>query len=229
VHDTGSEVVAEVPIPIVTGADLLAVQIGLLEVDRFGRTHALLKREERVEVASDASGSWTVQLVEPVRFGHALSLDDRGLGLGHVLALAVDGQGQPHVAWRMHPSMKLGYTSQGPSGWIRQIVDQGAPTGFDPALAFAEGDTPLLLYRAAYKGVLRAAASSAGEWTSVAVDGSARAGEVSGLARGPDGRWHVAYTSNQERRLSPLPEPLRRLRHGVSLPCLSSSTGRRTP
>ena len=82
------------------------------------------------EYASWTGSSWTIQTVSTTDSAYA--------------ALALDSQGNPHVAFSTHQT--LYYVSRSGSTWTTETVDNGTDIQIQLSLALDSNDTPYILY-----------------------------------------------------------------------------------
>jgi hypothetical protein len=226
-----SDAVTDTVVPLPNGSlDGDQVALLALEVDDAGATHLVFQRLPHVlEYASDRSGSWTFDVIEPLEVGllnaawspYSYYNDSAP----RFVALAVDADGGAHVAYPLAPSRKLAYATNRTGSWQRTIADHGAPTGYAATLRLAANGTPFVIYHQIASGNLMLAAPGPDGWTVRTIDTKDRAGNGSALAQGPDGRWHaifsrqVVYGTSASRK--------RPFLHAVSVPCAATLLERR--
>ncbi|MBI5489998.1 MAG: hypothetical protein HY905_21875 [Deltaproteobacteria bacterium] len=92
-----------------------------LAVDSAGKRHVGAIGPDGAIYATDASGSWVVEPIDP---------DSGGFGIG----LALDRDGRPHVVygvlgWSLDVDLRYAHRTE--SGWVREEVRAGAPPNGD--------------------------------------------------------------------------------------------------
>ena len=98
------------------------------------------RSSSRLKIATDKSGSWDSYLVDT-------GTSPSNLYPGYMTSMAMDQQGQFHIAHHDNKEHDLRYSTGAPnSQWTTTIVDATGHTGRDPAIAVDAADQPHIVY-----------------------------------------------------------------------------------
>ena len=96
--------------------------------------------ESKLNIATDKSGSWDSYLVDT-------GTSPSNLYPGYMTSMAMDGQGQFHIAHFDDKDDDLRYSTGAPnSQWTTTIVEQSGHTGRDPSIALDSSGNPHIVY-----------------------------------------------------------------------------------
>ena len=94
----------------------------------------------KLMIATDKSGSWDSYLVDT-------GTSPSNLYPGYMTSMAMDGQGQFHIAHQDSKEDDLRYSTGAPnSGWTTTVVESTGSTGRDPSIAVDAADQPHIVY-----------------------------------------------------------------------------------
>lgn len=98
------------------------------------------RSSSKLKIATDKSGSWDTYLVDT-------GTSPSQLYPGYMTSMAVDQQGQFHIAHFDDKEDDLRYSTGTPnSGWTTEIIDASGHTGRDPSIAVDAADQPHIVY-----------------------------------------------------------------------------------
>ena len=98
------------------------------------------RSSSKLKIATDKSGSWDSYLVDT-------GTSPSNLYPGYMTSMAMDGQGQFHIAHQDNKEYDLRYSTGAPnSQWTTTIVDATGHTGRDPSIAVDANDQPHIVY-----------------------------------------------------------------------------------
>ncbi len=98
------------------------------------------RSSSKLKIATDKSGSWDSYLVDT-------GTTPSNLYPGYMTSMAVDQQGQFHIAHQDNKEYDLRYSTGAPnSQWTTTIVDATGHTGRDPSIAVDANDQPHIVY-----------------------------------------------------------------------------------
>jgi hypothetical protein len=107
------------------------------------------------------------------------------------LAIALDSQGRPHIAY--YTKGALSYASWSGSAWSTAAVESRTNVGLAVGLKLDGADRPHLSYYDWNTGDLRYAVLTPTGWLTETVDSSGDVGKVADLVLDSDGGPHIAY------------------------------------
>jgi hypothetical protein len=140
----------------------------------------VVARSEEVCVTTAATAAWPTTVI--------------GAGDASGIALAFDGHGAAHVAYRLDGVL---YHATDASGtWRRSQVDASAGATGRTAIAVDAGGTVHIAYHDADDDDLRHAVDASGRWVSETVDAAGGRGVSMALDRA--GKVHLAYAASAE-------------------------------
>jgi len=218
-HESGAteDVIVAIPGTPIGGniVDLVAMALGA-----DGSTHVLFRRNTRpaLEYATNASGTWRFEVADPLQFDRTAVYWGWSNNPPPVVGFVIDAEAHAHLAYRLKPSMKLAYATNASGTWRREIVDHGAPVSLDVALRLSAEGVPWLAWQRVAAGDLVVSTRANDGWTTVTVDALDTAGTARGLALGPDGRWHLAFSRFGGNLYGWY--DARPIQHAVSVPCV---------
>ena len=97
--------------------------------------------DSKMKLATDNSGSWNIYVADAGE-----SLYD--LHPGYFLSMAIDEQGQVHIAHFDDENKDLRYSTGVPNGeWTSTIVDSAGNTGHNPSIGLDVADHPHIVYQ----------------------------------------------------------------------------------
>ena len=98
------------------------------------------RSSSKLKIATDKSGSWDSYLVDT-------GTSPSNLYPGYMTSMAMDQQGQLHIAHQDNKEYDLRYSTGAPnSQWTTTIVDATGHTGRDPSIAVDAADQPHIVY-----------------------------------------------------------------------------------
>lgn len=116
---------------------------------------------------------------------------------GNYIALALDTDGRPHIAYCTAYDGALKHAFEDGAGWHTEIV---SPNGATPyvSLAVAAGGRPSIVYYDAAQSALQCAMRNGTLWELTTVDAGAAAQSSHSIVVAQDGTPHIAYYSSSE-------------------------------
>jgi hypothetical protein len=120
--------------------------------------------------------------------------DGSGNMVGSYDALAIDGQGNPHVSYYDQSTGQLKYARKAGGVWTRETVDPTVDRGRYTSIAVDGSGNAHISYYDATNGNLRYARKAGGVWTLEVADGAAGdVGAYSSVALDVEGGVHISY------------------------------------
>lgn len=114
--------------------------------------------------------------------------------VGYFVAIAVDTQNRPGMAYYDANQGDLKYAKFNGSSWTVQTVDSGYTTGYYPSLVFNASDTPIISYYYKTGGDLRLTYWSGSSWATSTLDNVGDVGRYTSIAiQTTTGYWGIAY------------------------------------
>jgi len=110
---------------------------------------------------------------------------------GPFVSLALDSQGQPHVACYAQDALQ--YLTKNQDAWHAAAVDSSSAAGTYCSLALDHSDTPHIAYYDESDGSLSYATLAGDAWQTATINGFFNIGQYASLACDADGAPHVAY------------------------------------
>jgi len=120
------------------------------------------------------------------------TVDSQG-DVGMRASVALNGNGDPHVAYYDKTNKDLKYATRSGGGWGTQTVDATGDVGFYSDLALDGDGDPHVVYYDASNGDLKYAELDGGSWQVQTVDTSGDVGQYASLELDRNGNPHVAY------------------------------------
>jgi hypothetical protein len=146
----------------------------------------------KLKIATDKSGSWDSYLVNT---GSSLS----DIYPGYMASMAMDQQGQFHIAHYDDKDDDLRYSTGVPNGqWTTTIIDSTGYTGRDPSIAVDATDQPHIVYHTWSGRNLKYATldSTTSNWTVTTMASGADVGEGNSIFIDHNGIMHVAFSDD---------------------------------
>jgi hypothetical protein len=116
---------------------------------------------------------------------------------GNYIALALDSNGQPHIAYCTAYDGALKHAFLDTAGWHTEIVTPNGATPF-VSLAVAAGGIPCILYYDLAQSALQCAMRNGNLWELTPVDAGAAPQSSHSIVVAQDGTPHIAYYSSSE-------------------------------
>ena len=143
----------------------------------------------KLKIATDKSGSWDSYLVDT---GSSPSQ----LYPGYMTSMAMDGQGQFHIAHFDEKDDDLRYSTGTPTtGWNTEILDSSGHTGRDPSIAVDAANQPHIVYHTWSGQNLKYATFDPGisDWKISTISSNGDVGEGNSIFIDGSGVMHVAF------------------------------------
>lgn len=144
----------------------------------------------KLMLATNKSGSWDAYNVDS-------GASPSSLYPGYMTSMAMDEQGQLHIAHYDSKEDDLRYSTGAPNNqWTTTIVDSTGDTGREPSIALDIGGNPHIAYRAWQGWSLKYATidPSTSLWSVHTISGSNDVGEGNSLLIDDNGIMHVPFT-----------------------------------
>ena len=144
----------------------------------------------KLMIATDKSGSWDSYLVEQ---------GSSQLYTGYMASMALDQQGQFHIAHFDDKNYDLRYSTGSPSsGWNTEILDSSGHTGHDPSIALDAADQPHIVYHTWTGQNLKYATidPAISDWKISTIANNADVGEGNSIFIDGNGIMHVAFNDD---------------------------------
>ena len=144
----------------------------------------------KLKIATNKSGSWDLYTVDT---GTSLS----NLYPGYMTSMAMDGQGQFHIAHFDEKEDDLRYSTGAPnSQWVTTIVESSGHTGRDPSIALDFSGNPHIAYNSWSGWDLKYAVynSTTSSWDKSSISTTGDVGKGNSLIIDPNGVMHVAFS-----------------------------------
>lgn len=129
--------------------------------------------------ATRGTGGWTVETCEAVG--------------GFGLSLALDGSGEPHVAFSDIENQRIRYARRVGSAWTVETVAANVSQYVTTSIALGAGGEPFIAYYDATGGDFCFARRTGGVWRHEVIEHAYNTNDVCSLAIDAWGRPHVAY------------------------------------
>ena len=150
------------------------------------------RSSSKLKIATDKSGSWDSYLVDT-------GTSPSNLYPGYMTSMAVDQQGQFHIAHQDNKEYDLRYSTGAPnSQWTTTIVDATGHTGRDPSIAVDAADQPHIVYHTWSGQNLKYATTDpvTGNWTVSTLANSGDVGEGNSIFIDESGVMHVPFNDD---------------------------------
>ena len=150
------------------------------------------RSSSKLKIATDKSGSWDSYLVDT-------GTSPSNLYPGYMTSMAVDQQGQFHIAHQDNKEYDLRYSTGAPnSQWTTTIVDATGHTGRDPSIAVDANDQPHIVYHTWSGQNLKYATTDpvTGNWTVSTLANSGDVGEGNSIFIDESGVMHVPFNDD---------------------------------
>ena len=147
------------------------------------------RSSSKLKIATDKSGSWDSYLVDT-------GTSPSNLYPGYMTSMAVDQQGQFHIAHQDNKEYDLRYSTGAPnSQWTTTIVDATGHTGRDPSIAVDAADQPHIVYHSWSGQNLKYATIDpvTGNWTVTTMANAGDVGEGNSIFIDESGDMHVPF------------------------------------
>ena len=144
----------------------------------------------KLMIATDKSGSWDSYLVEQ---------GSSQLYTGYMASMALDQQGQFHIAHFDDKNHDLRYSTGSPSsGWNTEILDSSGHTGRDPSIAVDAANQPHIVYHTWTGQNLKYATIDPAtlDWDTKTIASGADVGEGNSIFIDGNGVMHVAFNDD---------------------------------
>jgi len=144
----------------------------------------------KLKIATDKSGSWDSYLVNT-------GTSPSDIYPGYMASMAMDGQGQFHIAHYDDKDDDLRYSTGVPNGqWTTTIIDSSGYTGRDPSIAVDVADQPHIVYHTWTGQNLKYATldSTTSSWTVTTMASGADVGEGNSIFIDESGIMHVPFS-----------------------------------
>ena len=148
------------------------------------------RSSSKLKIATDKSGSWDSYLVDTGSY-------PSDIYPGYMASMAMDGQGQFHIAHFDDKDDDLRYSTGAPnSQWTTTIVDSTGHTGRDPSIAIDAADQPHIVYHTWTGENLKYATidSVTSNWTVTTMANGADVGEGNSIFIDDSGVMHVPFS-----------------------------------
>ena len=146
----------------------------------------------KLKIATDKSGSWDTYLVDT-------GTSPSQLYPGYMTSMAMDGEGQFHIAHFDEKEDDLRYSTGTPNtGWATEIVEASGHTGRDPSIAVDAANQPHIVYHTWTGQNLKYATidPSTSNWNVNTIATNADVGEGNSIVIDENGRMHVAFNDD---------------------------------
>ena len=147
------------------------------------------RSSSKLKIATDKSGSWDSYLVDT-------GTSPSNLYPGYMTSMAVDQQGQFHIAHQDNKEYELRYSTGAPnSQWTTTIVDATGHTGRDPSIAVDAADQPHIVYHTWTGQNLKYATIDpvTSNWTVTTMASTGDVGEGNSIFIDESGDMHVPF------------------------------------
>ena len=148
------------------------------------------RSSSKLKIATDKSGSWDSYLVDT-------GTSPSNLYPGYMTSMAVDQQGQFHIAHFDEKEDDLRYSTGAPnSQWTTTIVESSGHTGRDPSIALDFSGTPHIAYNSWTGWDLKYAVynSTTSSWDKSFISTTGDVGQGNSLFIDLNGIMHVAFS-----------------------------------
>jgi hypothetical protein len=137
---------------------------------------------------SNDLGVWTTEVVDATGPPNTNGFPDR------LTSIAIDSQGNPHIAYYDNAHGKLRYASKAGNTWTKTTVDAAGNVGGYVSLQLDATDQPFISYYDVDQQDLKFAHLAQGLWRVLRVDSVGDVGRWSSLRLGPEGDPYIAYS-----------------------------------
>ena len=147
------------------------------------------RSSSKLKIATDKSGSWDSYLVDT-------GTSPSNLYPGYMTSMAMDQQGQFHIAHHDNKEYDLRYSTGAPnSQWTTTIVDATGHSGRDPSIAVDAADQPHIVYHTWSGQNLKYATIDpvTGNWTVTTMASAGDVGEGNSIFIDGSGDMHVPF------------------------------------
>jgi hypothetical protein len=148
------------------------------------------RSSSKLKIATDKSGSWDSYLVDT-------GTSPSNLYPGYMTSMAMDGQGQFHIAHFDEKEDDLRYSTGAPNNqWTTTIIDSNGYTGRDPSIAVDAADQPHIVYHTWTGQNLKYATldSTTSNWSVTTMASGADVGEGNSIFIDESGIMHVPFS-----------------------------------
>jgi hypothetical protein len=148
------------------------------------------RSSSKLKIATDKSGSWDSYLVDT-------GTSPSDIYPGYMTSMAMDGQGQFHIAHYDDKDYDLRYSTGVPNGqWTTTIIDSTGYTGRDPSIAVDAADQPHIVYHTWTGQNLKYATldSTTSNWSVTTMASGADVGEGNSIFIDESGIMHVPFS-----------------------------------
>ena len=150
------------------------------------------RSSSKLKIATDKSGSWDSYLVDT-------GTSPSNLYPGYMTSMAMDQQGQFHIAHQDNKEYDLRYSTGAPnSQWTTTIVDATGHTGRDPSIAVDAADQPHIVYHTWSGQNLKYATTDpvTANWTVTTLASGGDVGEGNSIFIDESGVMHVPFNDD---------------------------------
>ena len=150
------------------------------------------RSSSKLKIATDKSGSWDSYLVDT-------GTSPSNLYPGYMTSMAMDQQGQFHIAHYDDKDYDLRYSTGVPNGqWTTTIIDSTGYTGRDPSIAVDAADQPHIVYHTWTGQNLKYATldSTTSNWSVTTMASGADVGEGNSIFIDESGVMHVPFNDD---------------------------------
>jgi len=153
--------------------------------------------DSKLKIATDKSGQWDDYTVNTGSSPSAMYP-------GYMSSMAMDGQGQLHIAHYDSKDEDLRYSTGVPNGqWTTTVVDSSGNTGRDPSIAVDAADQPHIVYHTWSGQNLKYASFNAptSNWIVTTMASGADVGEGNSIIIDESGVMHVPFNDATSKTL----------------------------
>lgn len=148
------------------------------------------RSSSKLMFATDKSGSWD---------SYSIDIGSSQMYPGYMTSMAVDREGQFHIAHFDDENYDLRYSTGSPSsGWNTDILDSSGHTGRDPSIAVDAANQPHIVYHTWSGGNLKYATidPTISDWEVSTIANNADVGEGNSIFIDENGIMHVAFNDD---------------------------------